>query len=207
MLFGPQSGFLVHVHTHLCTALLYMQRALPRRVVLFLSLLCEARAMRLVLQRVTSASVAVDNQIVSKIGKGVLALVGLHKDDSAADLEYCAKKLCAAKLWENSDGKAWRRSARQDCLDVLLVSQFTLYGDVKNKKHVPDFKHSMKSAAALEQYEAFKKLVASEYGDERKIHDGVFGAMMDVSLVNDGPVTLVVDSPPRPSVPAAEDLE
>ena len=78
--------------------------------------------------------------------------------------------------------------------EVLLVSQFTLYGSVSNKKHVPDFKTSMKSGAASEAYSEFKALVAREYGDASKVKDGIFGAMMDVSLVNDGPVTLVVDS-------------
>ena len=77
-------------------------------------------------------------------------------------------------------------------LEVLLVSQFTLYGDVANKKHVPDFKRSMKSAPALEAYDAFRAAVAAEHGSEARIKSGVFGAMMDVSLVNDGPVTLVV---------------
>ena len=72
--------------------------------------------------------------------------------------------------------------------------QFTLYGDVANKKHVPDFKLSMKSAEALDVYNEFKALVAVEHGDQTKIKDGLFGAMMDVALVNDGPVTLVVDS-------------
>ena len=80
--------------------------------------------------------------------------------------------------------------------DLLSRSrQFTLYGDVANKKHVPDFKLSMKSAQAHEVYAEFKALVAAEHGTSSKIKDGVFGAMMDVALVNDGPVTLIVDSP------------
>ena len=82
---------------------------------------------------------------------------------------------------------------RQTDLELLLVSQFTLYGSVGNKKHVPDFKYSMKSDAAAEAYNEFKEIVASSY-EASKVKDGVFGAMMDVELINDGPVTLVVDS-------------
>lgn len=152
--------------------------------------------MRLVLQRVKSASVTVDGQVVSSVGKGILALVGLHVHDGEANLKYAAKKLVASKLWANDEGKTWRRSVKQMEYDVLLVSQFTLYGDLMNKKHVPDFKRSMKSEAAKVTYEAFKARVMAEYGDSADAHvkDGVFGAMMDVALVNDGPVTLVLDS-------------
>ena len=152
-------------------------------------------AMRLVLQRVVSASVSVDGAEVSTIGRGLLALVGLHEEDGAEDLLYCARKLCGAKLWENESGKSWRQSVRQMEYEILLVSQFTLFGEVTNKKHVPDFKASMKTAEATRTYHEFKALVAREYGGEARIKDGVFGAKMAVSLVNDGPVTLVVDSP------------
>ena len=120
--------------------------------------------------------------------------MGLHESDTANDLQYCAKKLCAAKLWANENEKPWRKSVAQLNHEVLLVSQFTLYGDVSNKKHVPDFKRSMKTAQALESYDAFKRVVAAEHGDESRIQDGVFGAMMEVALVNDGPVTLIIDS-------------
>ena len=82
------------------------------------------------------------------------------------------------------------------CTPLCAAPQFTLYGDVANKKHVPDFKLSMKSAPAAQVYDEFKALVAAEYGSSARVKDGVFGAMMDVALVNDGPVTLVIDSPP-----------
>ena len=163
-------------------------------VLLLLVQLSHVHAMRLVLQRVKAASVTVEQNVVSSIGPGILALVGLHVDDTAQDAAYCAKKLLGAKLWPNENDKPWRQSVRQLQREVLLVSQFTLYGSVSNKKHVPDFKASMKSEAALDAYTSFKELVASEYGEPDKIKDGIFGAMMDVSLVNDGPVTLVVDS-------------
>jgi D-aminoacyl-tRNA deacylase len=88
-----------------------------------------------VLQRVKSASVTVDEKTVSSIGRGVMALVGLHESDTTRDLAYCAKKLIACRLWENENAKPWRKSVRQQDYEVLLVSQFTLYGDVSNKKH------------------------------------------------------------------------
>jgi len=166
---------------------------------LALALASPASTMRLVLQRVKSASVSVDGAVVSSIGEGILALCGLHEADTPADLSYCAKKLANVKLWANENDKPWRKSVKQLEYEVLLVSQFTLYGDVTNKKHVPDYKLSMKSDPALEAYGAFKSAVAAELGDESKVKDGVFGAKMDVELVNDGPVTLVVDSPPRES--------
>ena len=133
-----------------------------------------------------------------------MALVGLHERDSAEQLRYCAKKLVASKLWANDEGKTWRKSVRQMEFDILLVSQFTLYGDVTNKKHVPDFKLSMKSDAARETYEQFKALVAEEYGDAERVKDGQFGAMMDVALVNDGPVTLVVEAEPPAQAEASD---
>ena len=163
-----------------------------------------AAGMRLVLQRVKSASVTVDGAIISSIGHGVLALVGLHENDAEADLKYCAKKLCAAKLWANEEGKGWRKSVKQLDYEVLLVSQFTLYGEVTNKKHVPDFKLSMKSEKALETYTAFKAMVADEHHPD-KVKDGQFGAMMDVELINDGPVTLIVDSPGAAAVDRGDD--
>ena len=149
--------------------------------------------MRLVLQRVTSASVTVGGSVVSSIGSGVVALCGLHVSDTDADLRYCAKKLLGAKLWANENDKAWRQSVKQLDYEVLLVSQFTLYGSLANKKHSPDYKDAMKSEQASADFDAFASLCAAEYHAD-KIQKGVFGAMMDVALVNDGPVTLIVDS-------------
>ena len=90
----------------------------------------------------------------------------------------------------------WKHSVQAKDFEILCVSQFTLYGTVDNRKHAPDYKRAMKAAEAQVAYEKFKSLVANIY-DESKIHDGVFGAMMDVELINDGPVTLVIDSPAK----------
>ena len=163
--------------------------------------------MRLVIQRVKSASVTVvtDNnnpKMVSQIGPGVLALVGLHEHDTRSDLETCCKKLLACKLWPNEEsGGLWRHGVKQKGMEVLLVSQFTLYGTL-SKKHQPDYKRSMKADPAEKLYSDFVKMVGDAY-DADKVKNGVFGAMMDVQLVNDGPVTLIIDSDPKP--PAESD--
>jgi len=154
-------------------------------------------AMRLVVQRVKSASVTVDGSIVSSIGSGAMALVGIHENDTQKDLEYCAKKLLGCKLWENDAGSPWRHGAKQRNLEILCVSQFTLYGKL-TKKHQPDYKASMKAIPAKAMYENFLELLKSQYKPD-KIHDGVFGSTMDVALVNDGPVTIVIDSDFLPS--------
>ncbi len=151
-------------------------------------------AMRLVLQRVKSASVRVEGQTVSTIGPGVMALVGLHLGDNEDNLRECCKKLLAAKLWENDNGGQWRHGVKQKSFEVLCVSQFTLYGTL-SKKNQPDYKLSMKAISARELYHKFLEMLKESY-EEDKIFDGAFGEMMDVELINDGPVTLVIDSEP-----------
>lgn len=161
--------------------------------------------MRLVVQRVKSASVTVDNNRVSSIGPGILALVGLHEHDTPKDLEYCCKRLVNCKLWANDNGGQWRHSVKQRNLEILLVSQFTLYGTL-SKKHQPDYKRSMKSDPAKSLYSDFVRLVGEVYESER-VQDGVFGAMMDVELVNDGPVTIIIESDPQAPANDAVDRE
>lgn len=151
--------------------------------------------MRLVVQRVKQASVSVEAQVVSEIGPGILCLVGLHEHDQQADLDYCCKKLLNCKLWENADRKLWRQSVRQKEYEILCVSQFTLYGSVTNRKAVPDYRRSMKSEPAKVMYHRFLELLQETYQSD-KIKDGVFGALMDVTLCNDGPVTLVIETNP-----------
>ena len=152
--------------------------------------------MKVVIQRVKSASVTINiNQKptqISSIGPGILALVGLHTEDTTEDLEWCAKRLLAVKLWENDSGAMWRQHIKQKDFEILCVSQFTLYGTL-SKKNQPDYKLAMKSVQAEEMYNNFLEMLRSGYGVD-KIKDGKFGEMMDVGLVNDGPVTLVIDS-------------
>lgn len=153
-------------------------------------------SMRIVLQRVKSASVTVEDKVVSSIGPGTVALVGLHQHDSQQDLEYCCKRLLGARLWPNDNGGQWRHGVKQKDYDILCVSQFTLYGTLGNRKNQPDYKLAMKSAQAEQMYNQFLEMLRDQYQPE-KIHDGVFGAMMDVALVNDGPVTIMIESDPE----------
>lgn len=148
--------------------------------------------MRLVIQRVKSASVAVDQREVSAIGPGILALVGLHQEDAETDLRYCAKRLLAVKLWENDNGAPWRQHVKQKGFEILCVSQFTLYGTL-SKKNQPDYKLAMKADRAQTMYNQFLDMLMEGY-EKGRIQDGKFGEMMDVGLINDGPVTLVIDS-------------
>lgn len=148
--------------------------------------------MRLVLQRVKSASVKVEGEKISSIGPGIMALVGLHENDTEEDLRICCRKLLAAKLWPNENGGQWRHGVKQKKMEVLCVSQFTLYGTL-SKKNQPDYKLSMKAIPANALYSQFLEMLKKDY-EEDKIFDGKFGAMMDVELINDGPVTIVIDS-------------
>lgn len=139
-------------------------------------------AMRLVIQRVKSASVTVDQKQVSAIGPGMLALVGLHHEDTESDLQYCAKRLLAVKLWENDNGAPWRQHVKQKSYEILCVSQFTLYGTL-SKKNQPDYKLAMKADQAQAMYNRFLDMLGEGY-EKDKIFDGKFGEMMDVGLVS-----------------------
>jgi len=145
-------------------------------------------------QRVKSASVRVEGKTVSAIGPGIMALVGLHEHDTEDDLKHCCRRLLAAKLWENDNGGMWRHGVKQKGLELLCVSQFTLYGKL-SKKNQPDYKFAMKAVPAERLYNQFLEMLRDNY-EENKIFDGVFGAMMDVELINDGPVTIVIESEP-----------
>lgn len=160
--------------------------------------------MRLVIQRVHSASVTtgVDggrrHNEVARIGPGILALVGLEQCDNTDDddLTDCCRQLVKVKLWENDNGKPWRQSVVQKNYEILLVSQFTLChaSPLSTKsKFTPDYKAAMKSEPAQILFETFCNMVAT-YLPPGRTQRGVFGTMMDVTLVNDGPVTLVLDS-------------
>eukprot|EP00546_Thalassionema_frauenfeldii_P008943 CAMPEP_0178913118 /NCGR_PEP_ID=MMETSP0786-20121207/10657_1 /TAXON_ID=186022 /ORGANISM="Thalassionema frauenfeldii, Strain CCMP 1798" /LENGTH=134 /DNA_ID=CAMNT_0020585809 /DNA_START=191 /DNA_END=595 /DNA_ORIENTATION=- len=126
-----------------------------------------------------------------------MALVGIHENDSEKDLEYCCRRLLGAKLWDNGNGGQWRHGVKTKGFEILCVSQFTLYGTLSNKKWQPDYKLAMKALPAKDLYQKFLEQLGHSY-DKEKILDGVFGAMMDVELVNDGPVTIIIESDPQP---------
>ncbi|XP_068664304.1 uncharacterized protein [Aristolochia californica] len=148
--------------------------------------------MRAVVQRVLSASVEVDGRVVSEIGPGILVLVGIHESDVESDADYLCRKVLNMRLFPNDrSGKAWDQSVIQRSFEVLMVSQFTLYGILKGNK--PDFHVAMSPEKAKTFYSSLVDKFRQSYSTEA-VKDGVFGAMMKVHLVNDGPVTVQLDS-------------
>jgi D-aminoacyl-tRNA deacylase len=142
------------------------------------------RAMRAVIQRVSSASVAVDGEVVASIDRGLLVLLGVRSGDGEAEADKIAAKLAALRVFEDADGKM-NLSVRDVAGELLVVSNFTLYGDTR-KGNRPSFV----DAARPEQAEPLVERVRGALGAE----GGTFGARMAVELVNDGPVTLVIDA-------------
>ena len=147
--------------------------------------------MRLVIQRVKYASVKVDGELKGKIDKGFMVLFGVKKGDTEKDLEYCVKKLVGLRVFEDENGKM-NLSVKDIEGDFLIISQFTLYGDTK-KGNRPSFIDAEDPDKANEMYEKFLEEVKSASG--RRVEKGVFGADMKVELLNDGPVTILVESP------------
>ncbi|CAK9782959.1 hypothetical protein CC85DRAFT_286928 [Cutaneotrichosporon oleaginosum] len=148
--------------------------------------------MRAVVQKVVNASVAVDGKTISQIGRGLMILVGISRDDTNEDRDWIIKKVLAAKLWDGED--AWRKSVTEIEGEVLCVSQFTLFANFKGAR--PDFHDSMSTLPGKAMYTSFLEQIGSAYRPDR-IKDGQFGAMMAVSLTNDGPVTIIFDSKDR----------
>ena len=149
--------------------------------------------MKAVIQRVSKASVTVDGELVSNIGKGYLILLGVMDDDTEADAEVLARKTSTLRVFEDEEGKM-NLDIQNIQGEILAVSQFTLCADVK-KGNRPSFTRSAHPDRANELYEYFcDKLL--EYG-VKNVEKGVFGADMKVALVNDGPVTIVIDTKNR----------
>lgn len=149
--------------------------------------------MRAVIQRVSSSSVTVDGRIVSDIGPGLLVLIGIHESDTDADADYICRKVLNMRLFTNeSTGRGWDQNVMQRGYGVLLVSQFTLYGFMKGNK--PDFHVAMPPEKAKPFYASLVERFQKAYKPDA-VKDGVFGAMMKVNLVNDGPVTMQLESP------------
>ncbi|MCY7482510.1 D-aminoacyl-tRNA deacylase [Bacillus sp. FSL P4-0322] len=145
--------------------------------------------MRLVVQRVTNASVKVEEEITGAINEGYMVLVGVTHEDTEEDVLYLAEKLTHLRIFEDENGKM-NRSLLDIKGSVLSVSQFTLYGDTRKGRR-PNFMKAAKPDAANSLYECFNKTLR-----EKGIHveTGRFGAMMDVTLTNSGPVTILMDS-------------
>lgn len=145
--------------------------------------------MRCIVQRVSQAAVAVDGVEIASIKTGVLVLVGITHSDTIKDCQWMAEKLVGLRLFPDADGKM-NRSVSDCNYNLLLVSQFTLYGDCKKGKR-PSFIEAAKSEMAEPLFGTFVSTIKALYPH---IQTGQFGADMAVSLVNDGPVTLIIES-------------
>ena len=145
--------------------------------------------MRVVLQRVAHASVTVDGETIGKIQRGFLLLVGVTHDDAMEDMEYLVRKIVQMRIFEDEEGKL-NRSIQDIGGEILSVSQFTLYADTK-KGNRPSFSKAAPGNVALEMFEQFNGLLRDT---GVPVETGQFGANMKVELLNDGPVTILLDS-------------
>jgi len=145
--------------------------------------------MKIVVQRVKRASVKVKNSITGKIDQGLLLLVGIHESDTKKEIDWCCNKVSKLRIFEDEEGKM-NRSVQDTGGGILVVSQFTLYGDTR-KGTRPSFIEAAKPEIAEPLYDymvsRFKEIT------DLNIQEGIFGAMMDVELINDGPVTIIVE--------------
>lgn len=145
--------------------------------------------MRVILQRVQHASVKVDGEITGKIENGILALVGFEPDDTEDDFEWISKKIIQLRIF-NDENDVMNLDVQQTNGDILVVSQFTLHASTK-KGNRPSYIKASKPAVANEQYETFLNVLESNF---KPVQRGIFGADMKVELLNDGPVTIFIDS-------------
>ncbi|MGY3190097.1 D-aminoacyl-tRNA deacylase [Lysinibacillus sp. TE18511] len=145
--------------------------------------------MKVVLQRSKAASVTVDGKVTGAIDSGYVLLVGITHEDTEEDVEYLARKVANLRLWEDAD-KKMNHSILEHGGAILSVSQFTLYGDAK-KGNRPSFTSAARPEIAEPLWEAFNNALR-EFG--LRVETGIFGAMMDVALTNDGPITILLES-------------
>lgn len=146
--------------------------------------------MRIVIQRVRSASVTVDQRVTGSIGQGLLLLLGVGGEDHEDDVEWLVKKVVAMRIFDDSEG-VMNLSVRDIDGEALVVSQFTLMASTK-KGNRPSYIHAAPPDYSVSLYELFCRRLSDEMG--KKVPTGIFGADMQVALVNDGPVTICMDS-------------
>ena len=146
--------------------------------------------MRLVVQRVTESNVKVDGKIVGAIKKGFLVLLGIKTTDTKEDADYLVRKLTNLRIFTDENDKM-NLSLKDVGGELLIISQFTLYGDCKKSGNRPSFTDSAKPDIAIPLYEYFVEECKKQIP---VVQTGIFGAHMDVSLLNNGPVTIILDS-------------
>jgi len=143
-----------------------------------------------VVQRVSEASVDIENSTVGKIRSGLMILLGIENEDGVEDIDWLSRKIINMRIFDDENG-VMNKSLLDTGGDILLVSQFTLHASIK-KGNRPSYIKAAKPEIAIPLYEKFKSKVESELG--KQIQTGEFGAMMQVSLCNDGPVTILMDT-------------
>ncbi len=148
--------------------------------------------MKVVIQRVSKANVKVNDKVVGEINDGLLLFVGVTHDDTSCDVNYLVKKIMNMRIFEDENNKM-NISLLQKGYEILSVSQFTLYGDT-SRGNRPSFIEAARPEQAKALYDEFDEKLRKE---NIKVETGIFGAMMEVSLVNDGPVTIIIDSKNR----------
>ena len=149
--------------------------------------------MRIVVQRVSHASVTIEGQCKSSIGKGMLILVGIEESDGQEDIDWLCKKIVNLRIFDDENG-IMNRSILETAGEILAVSQFTLMARTK-KGNRPSYIDAAKPEISVPLYEKFVQLLQKEL--QKEIKTGVFGADMQVGLINDGPVTIIIDSKNR----------
>jgi D-tyrosyl-tRNA(Tyr) deacylase len=149
--------------------------------------------MRLVIQRVSEASVTIDQTVNGRIGPGLMILCGIEHEDTAEDVAWLVSKVTQLRIFSDAEGKM-NLSVKDTGGGLLVVSQFTLHASTK-KGNRPSFIRAARPEQAIPLYEQFLSALEAETG--KKVERGVFGADMKVALINDGPVTLVIDSRAR----------
>ena len=146
--------------------------------------------MRAVIQRVTKASVTIDNRIYSQINNGLLVLLGIEDADTTGDIEWLSAKIVNLRIF-NDDNGVMNVSVKESNGDILVVSQFTLHASTK-KGNRPSYIKASKPEFAVPMYEKFVQQLSNDLG--KSVGTGVFGADMKVELLNDGPVTIIIDT-------------
>ena len=149
--------------------------------------------MRIVLQRVSEASVSINNKSISKIGIGMLLLLGIEEADNFEDVDWLVKKVINLRIFNDENG-IMNRSILETGGEILVVSQFTLHASTK-KGNRPSYIKAARPETAIPLYQIFIETLQAKF--LTKVQTGEFGAMMQVQLINDGPVTIIIDSKNR----------
>jgi D-tyrosyl-tRNA(Tyr) deacylase len=147
--------------------------------------------MRAVIQRVKESSVVINNKIYSSIGRGFLVLLGISKNDKEEDIDYIIDKILNLRIFNDKNGKM-NENINSVNGELLIVSQFTLYGDARKGRR-PSYSDAANGEKAIGIYNDFLEKLRQKY-DKERIKTGIFASMMNVNLINDGPVTILLDS-------------